>query len=77
MKKIDFSSEDLTEKMPNKYAAVIVISNRAKEIRENLGEIDEKDRKTKPPVIAIKEFREGKLKFADFDLDIINVEKDK
>ncbi len=77
MKKIDFASEDLTEKMPNKYAAVIVISNRAKEIRENPGEVDEKERKVKPPVTAIKEFKEGKLKFSDFDIDIINEERDK
>ena len=77
MKKIDFASEDLTEKMPNKYAAVIVISNRAKEIRENPGEVDEKERKVKPPVTAIKEFKEGKLKFSDFDIDIINEEREK
>ncbi|HNZ30305.1 MAG: DNA-directed RNA polymerase subunit omega [Candidatus Aerophobetes bacterium ADurb.Bin490] len=77
MKKIDFASEDLTEKMPNKYAAVIVISNRAKEIRENPGEVDEKERKVKPPVTAIKEFKEGKLKFSDFDIEIINEERDK
>jgi DNA-directed RNA polymerase omega subunit len=75
MKRVGFSSEDLTEKMPNKYAAVIVIASRAKAIRENPADVEETEKKLKAPVIAIKEFQEGKLKYPEFDVEKINQEE--
>lgn len=72
MKRIDFSNEDLTEDMPNKYAAAIIIANRAKAIRENPGDIEDEERKFKPTVVAIKEFKEGRLKYPKFDISVIN-----
>jgi DNA-directed RNA polymerase omega subunit len=72
MKRIDFSNEDLTERVPNKYAAAIIIANRAKAIRENPGDVEDDERKYKPTVIAIKEFKEDRLKYSDFDIEKIN-----
>jgi DNA-directed RNA polymerase omega subunit len=73
VKKIDFTIKDLKETVGNKYAAVIIIANRAKAIRENPADVDDKFKKTKPTVTATKEFLDGKLKFEKFDLSVINV----
>lgn len=73
MKKIDYTIKDLKETVGNKYAAVIIIANRAKAIRENPADVDEKYRKNKPTVTAMKEFLEKKIKFVEFDLDTINI----
>jgi DNA-directed RNA polymerase omega subunit len=73
VKKIDFTIKDLKEKVGNKYAAVIIIANRAKAIRENPADVDEKFRKLKPTVIATKEFMENKIKYPEFDISVINV----
>jgi DNA-directed RNA polymerase omega subunit len=73
VKKIDFTIKDLKDTVGNKYAAVIIIANRAKAIRENPADVDEKFRKQKPIVTATKEFLEKKIKFVKFDLDTINV----
>jgi DNA-directed RNA polymerase omega subunit len=73
MKKFDFTHEELKKKLPNKYAAVIVISNRAKAIRENPADVDEGDRKKKATVTAVKEFLDDKIKYPAFDLEKINV----
>lgn len=73
MKKIDFTIKDLKTTVGNKYAAVIIIANRAKAIRENPADVDDKFRKVKPTVTATKEFLEGKIKFPEFDVNVINV----
>lgn len=73
MKKIDYTIKDLKDTVGNKYAAVIIIANRAKAIRENPADVDEKFRKNKPTVTAMKEFLEKKIKFTEFDLDTINI----
>jgi len=75
VKKIEISREDLPEKMENKYAAVVVIANRAKEIRENPGDVEDSERKLKPTVVASREFRDSKLKYPEFDITIINQEE--
>jgi len=72
VKKIDFTIKDLKDNVGNKYAAVIIIANRAKAIRENPADVDEKFRKQKPTVTALKEFMEKKIKFPEYDLDTIN-----
>ena len=74
MKKVDFTMEEMKEKVKNKYSAALVIANRAKAIRENPADVDEKYRKLKPTVIAIKEFLADKVKYPEFNLDKINVE---
>jgi DNA-directed RNA polymerase omega subunit len=73
VKKIDFTIKDLKEKVGNKYAAVIIIATRAKAIRENPADVDEKFRKQKPTVTATKEFLDGKVKYPEFDVDTINI----
>jgi DNA-directed RNA polymerase omega subunit len=73
VKKIDFTIKDIKETIGNKYAAVIVIASRAKQISENPADVDEKFRKQKPTVTSTKEFLEKKIKFVEFDLDTINI----
>jgi DNA-directed RNA polymerase omega subunit len=73
VKKIDFTIKDIKETVGNKYAAVIIIANRAKAISENPADVDEKYRKQKPTVTATQEFLAGKIKFVEFDLDTINI----
>jgi len=74
MKKIDFSFNELGKILPSKFGSVIVISNRAKEIRENPGDTDDELRKLKPTVAALREFMDNKLKFPEFDTTEINEE---
>jgi len=74
MKKIDFTIENVEKIMQNKYAATIIIANRAKGIRENIGDQDDEMRKFKPPVAALKEFLANKLKFPEFNIKKINEE---
>ncbi|MFP4466090.1 MAG: DNA-directed RNA polymerase subunit omega [Candidatus Goldiibacteriota bacterium] len=74
MKKVDFSIEDFKEKMPNKYAATLVVASRAKAIKENPGDIEDDERKLKPTTAAVKEFKEDRLKFDKFDVTKINLE---
>jgi DNA-directed RNA polymerase omega subunit len=74
MKKIDFTIEELEKNLPNKYAVCIVVANRAKAIRENIGDLDDDLRKFKPPVAAMKEFMANKVKFVEFDIKKINEE---
>ena len=74
MKKVDFSTEDFKEKMPNKYAATLVVASRAKAIRENPGDVEDDERKLKPTTVAVKEFKEDRLKYEKFDLSKINLE---
>ena len=73
MKKFDFTIQDLKTKIENKYAAVIIIANRAKAIRENPADVDEEDRKKKATVTAVKEFLNDKVKYPEFDVTKINV----
>ncbi len=72
MKKIDFTIEELEKVVPNKYCATIVIANRAKAIRENIGDVDDDLRKLKPTVAALREFLGGKLRFPEFNIGRIN-----
>jgi len=73
MVKMRFTRDDVEKKIPNKYAAVIAVSNRAKYLRDNPQEIAEEDRKIKPTDIATKEFLDGLLKYPEFDVKKINV----
>ncbi len=73
MKKMEFTRDDIEKKIPNKYAAVLAVSSRAKYIRENPEEIEDEDRKLKPTDIATKEFLKGRLKYPEFDIKKINV----
>ncbi len=73
MKKSEFTRSDIEKKIPNKYAAVLAVSSRAKYIRENPEETEDEDRKLKPTNLAAKEFLEGKLKYPEFDIKKINV----
>ena len=73
MKKVDFTVEELKSRVSNKYAAAIVIANRAKAIRENPADVDEQYRKQKPTVTALKEFINDKVKYPEFNLDKINI----
>jgi len=73
MKKVDFTVEELKSRVSNKYAAAIVIANRAKAIRENPADVDEQYRKQKPTVTALKEFINDKVKYPEFNLDRINI----
>jgi len=73
MKKMNFTRDDIEKKIPNKYAAVLAVSSRAKYIRENPEETEDQDRKLKPTDLATKEFLEGTLKYPDFDIKKINV----
>ncbi len=72
MKKMEFTIKDIEKKIPNKYAAVLAVSSRAKYIRENPEETEDEDRKLKPTLIAMKEFLEDRVKYPDFDVKIIN-----
>ena len=72
MKRIDFTIEEIENIVPNTYAASIIISNRAKAIRENIGDVDDDLRKLKPTVAAMREFMTGKIKFEPFELKKIN-----
>jgi len=73
MKKFNFTIKEITEKIDNKYAACIIIANRAKAIRENPADVDEKDRKKKATVTAVKEFLNDKIKYPPFDIEKINI----
>ena len=75
MKKVDVSIKEIKEKIGNKYAAVLVIANRAKAIRENPADVDEEYRKMKPTVAATKEFLSDKIKHKDFEVEQINLEE--
>jgi len=72
MKKFEFTIKDIEKKIPNKYAAVLAVSSRAKYVRENPEETEDEDKKLKPTVIAMKEFLEDKVKYQDFGVKIIN-----
>ncbi|MCE5299364.1 MAG: DNA-directed RNA polymerase subunit omega [Spirochaetia bacterium] len=72
-KKFDYTLAEIKGKIGNKYAAVLVIANRAKAIRENPADVEEQNRKKKPTITAMKEFLEGKLKYAEFDIKKINI----
>ncbi len=75
MKKVDYSIQELEDRVENKYAAVIVIANRAKAIRENPADVDEEYRRQKPTVTALKEFMADKIKYPEFGLTKINEEE--
>jgi DNA-directed RNA polymerase omega subunit len=75
MDKFGYTTSDLKKKAGNKYAAVIIIANRAKQLRENPADTDEENRRLKPTYVALKEFMEDKLKFPEFDIDKINVDE--
>ncbi|MCX8093779.1 MAG: DNA-directed RNA polymerase subunit omega [Candidatus Goldbacteria bacterium] len=72
MDKFDYTTIDLKKKAGNKYAAVIIIANRAKQLRENPADTDEENRRLKPTYVALKEFMEDKLKYPEFDIKKIN-----
>lgn len=74
MKRVDVSIKEIKEKIGNKYAAVLVIANRAKAIRENPADVDEEYRKLKPTVAATKEFLADKIKHKSFEVERINLE---
>ncbi len=74
MKKIDYGIDDLEQRIPNKYAAIIAIASRAKKILDNPGDVDESLRKNKPVVAAILEFMQDKLKYPEFNIKKINEE---
>jgi len=73
MKKVEFTIKEIEKKIPNKYAAVLSVANRAKYIRENPEETGEEDRKLKPTILAMKEFLQGEVKYPEFEIKIINV----
>ena len=75
MKRLDYAVQDFREKVGNKYAAAIVIASRAKQIRENPADVDEKFRKLKPTISSIREFLEKKVKYPEFKIDRINIEE--
>ncbi|HDQ26682.1 MAG TPA: DNA-directed RNA polymerase subunit omega [bacterium] len=75
MKKTEYAVQDFRKKIANKYAAAIIVSSRAKQIRENPADVDEKLRKLKPTVSALREFLEDKVKYPEYDLDKINIEE--
>ncbi len=72
MEKVKFTIRDMKEKISNKYAAAIIIANRAKAIRENPADTDEELRKNKPTVIAVEEFFTDRIKYPEFNLEKIN-----
>ena len=74
MDKVAYTTLDLKKKAGNKYAAVIILANRAKQLRENPADTDEENRRLKPTVVALKEFMQDKLKFPEFDIDRINTD---
>lgn len=74
MRKVDFTIEELEKNIPNKYAVAIIVANRAKAIRENIGDLDDDLRKYKPTVAAMKEFLADRLKYPEFEVTRINEE---
>lgn len=74
MRKANYSREDIEKKIPNKFAAIIAIASRAKQIVENPGDTDENLRKEKPHIAAIIEFMEDKVKYPEFKITKIGDE---
>jgi DNA-directed RNA polymerase omega subunit len=73
MDNFGYTTLDLKKKAGNKYVAVIIIANRAKQLRENPADTDEENRRLKPTVVALKEFMQDKIKFPEFDVTKINI----
>ncbi len=74
MKKLNYDIDDIEKRIPSKYAAIIAIASRAKQILDNPGDLDDTLRKNKPVVAAIMEFMQDKVKYPEFNITKINEE---
>lgn len=75
MDKFSYTLHDIKKKVGNKYATIIIIASRTKQLFENPADTDEENRRLKPTFVALKEFIEDKLKYPEFDIDKINTDE--